>query len=87
MKVWKEFEKKKNLGEYHDLYVQSNTLLLADVLENFRNMCVKLYKLVPAKFLSTPRLAWQATVKQTKVKLHLLTDIDVLLMVQKEIRG
>ena len=80
-------KKKKNLGEYHDLYVQSNTLLLADVLENFRNMCLKLYELVPAKFLSTPRLAWQATVKQTKVKLHLLTDIDVLLMVQKEIRG
>ena len=80
-------KKKKNLGEYHDLYVQSNTLLLADVFENFRNMCLKLYELVPAKFLSTPRLAWQATVKQTKVKLHLLTDIDVLLMVQKEIRG
>ena len=69
------------------MYVQSNTLLLADVLENFRNMCLKLYELVPAKFLSTPRLAWQATVKQTKVKLHVLTDIDVLLMVQKEIRG
>ena len=80
-------KKKKNLGEYHDLYVQSNTLLLADVFENFRNMCLKLYELVPAKFLLAPRLAWQAAVKQTKVKLHLLTDIDVLLMVQKGIRG
>ena len=69
------------------MYVQSNTLLLADVFENFRNMCLKLYELVPAKFLLAPRLAWQAAVKQTKVKLHLLTDIDVLLMVQKGIRG
>ena len=46
----------KNLGEYHDLYVQSNTLLLADVFENFRNMCLEIYELDPAKFLSAPGL-------------------------------
>ena len=77
----------KKLGEYHDLHVQSNILLLADVFENFINMCTKIYKLDPAKFLSVPGLAWQAALKKTKVKLDLLTDIDMLLMVEKGIRG
>ena len=85
-RVCKDFEI-KNLGEYHNLYVQSNTLLLADVFENFRNMCLEIYKLDPAEFLSAPRLAWQAALKKTKVKLDLLTDIDMLLMVEKSIRG
>ena len=56
-RVCKDFEI-KNLGEYHDLYVQSNTLLLADVSENFRNMCLEIYKLDPSKFLSGQELAW-----------------------------
>ena len=77
----------KNLGDYHDLYVQSDTLLLAGVFENFRNMCIKVYKLDPAHFLSAPGLAWQAYLKRTKVKLELLTDVDMLLMVEKELRG
>ena len=85
-RVCKDFEI-KNLGEYHDLYVQSNTLLLADVFENFRNMCLEIYELDPAKFLSAPGLAWQAALKKTKVKLDLLTDIDMLLKVEKGIRG
>ena len=50
----------KNLGEYHDLYVQSNTLLLANVFETFTNMCLDIYELDPAKFLSAPGVAWQA---------------------------
>ena len=54
--VCKDFEI-KSLGEYHDLYVRSDTLLLAGVFENFRNMCLKIYELNPAKFLSAPRLA------------------------------
>ena len=82
----KEFEIKK-LGEYHNLYVQSDTLLLADVLENFRNMCLKIYELDPVKFLSNSGLAWEAALKNTKVKLDLLTDINMLLMVEKGIRG
>ena len=56
----KEFEKIskiRNLGEYHDLYVQGDTLLLADVFENFRNMWLKIYELDPAKFFSAPELA------------------------------
>ena len=85
-RVCKDFEI-KNLGEYHDLYLKSDTLLLADVFENFRKMCLKLYHLDPVKFLSAPGLAWQAALKKTEVKLELLTDIDMLLMVEKGIRG
>ena len=84
--VFKKF-KLKSLGEYHDLYVQSDTLLLADVFENFRNMCTKVYELDPAHFLSLPGLAWQACLKKTNVKLELLTDCDMLLMVEEGIRG
>ena len=58
---------------------------MADVLENFRKMCLKIYPLDPAKFLSAPGLAWQAALKNTEVKLELLTSIDMLLMVEKEL--
>ena len=58
----------KNLGEYHDLYVMSGTLLLADIFENFRNMCIKVYGLDPVYFLSAPGLAWQACLKKTGVQ-------------------
>ena len=68
----------ENLGEYHDLYVQSDTPLLADVFENFRKTCLKVYELDPAQFLSAPGLAWQACLKKTGVKLELLTDSDVI---------
>ena len=64
-------------------YVQGNTLLLVDVFENFRNMCLQIYELDPAKFLSAPGLAWQAALKKTKVKLDLLPDIYMLAMVEK----
>ena len=77
----------KNLGEYHDLYVMSGTLLLADIFENFRNMCIKVYGLDPVYFLSAPGLAWQACLKKTGVQLELITDVDMLLMVEKGIRG
>ena len=66
----------ENLGEYHDLYAQSDTLLLPDVFENFRKTCLKVYELDPAQFLSAPRLAWQACLKKTGVKLKLLIDPD-----------
>ena len=85
-KLFKEL-KLKNLGDYHDLYVQSDTLLLADVFENFRNKCIEIYELDPAHFLSAPGLAWQACLKKTKVELELLTNIDTLLMVEKGSRG
>ena len=84
--LFKKF-KLKNLGQYHDLYVQSNTLLLADVFENFRNISIKAYELDPAHFLSLPGLAWQACLKKINVKLKLLTNYDMLLMAEKGIRG
>ena len=77
----------KNLGEYHDLYVQSETLLLADVFENFRNKCLEVDELDPAHFLSFPGLAWQACLKKKNIKLELLTNYDMLLMVEEGIRG
>ena len=66
----------KNLGDYHDLYVQTDTLLLADIFENFRNKCVETYETDPAHFSSAPG-----------VKLELSTDIDMLLMIEKGIRN
>ena len=81
-KAWEVFEI-KDLGEYHDLYVQSDTLLLADVFENFRDKCIEIYGLDPAHFLSEPGLVWQVCLKKIKVKLELLTDIDMLLYLKK----
>ena len=85
-KVWDTF-KIKNLVEYHDLYVQSDTVLLADVFENFRDKCIEIYELDPAHFLSAPGLAWQACLKKTKVELELLTDNDMLIMYEEGTRG
>ena len=79
--------KRNNLGDFHDLYVQSDTLLLADVFENFRKTCIKTYELDPAHFISLPELAWQACLKKTGVELELLTDYDMLLMIEEGIRG
>ena len=84
-KVWEIFEI-KNRGGYYDLYVQIDTLLLADVFENFRDTCIKMYELDPAQLLSAPGLAWQACLKKTKVNIDLSTDTDMLLTVENEIR-
>ena len=70
-KVWKVFEI-KNLGEYHDLYVHNDTLLLTDVFENFRDECIEIYKLDPAHFLPTPGLPWQACLKKNKCKIRVI---------------
>ena len=65
------------------MYVHSDTLLLADVFETFRNKCLEIYGLDPIYFLSTPELAWQAYLKKTEVKLELITDYDMLLIIEK----
>ena len=79
--------KLNNLGDYHNLYVQSDTLLLADVFENFRKACIKTYELDPAYFISLSGLAWRACLNKIGVELELLTDYDMLLMIEKGIRG
>ena len=84
-KVWDTFNI-KNLGEYHDLFVQSDTALFADVSENFSDTCLEIYGLDPAYFLSAPGLAWEACLKKNEVELELLTDNDVLLMFEKGTR-
>ena len=81
--VCKDFET-ENLGKYHDLHVQSDTSLLPAV---FGNLCLEIYEVDPAKFLWAPGLACQAALKKTKLKLPILTDIDMILMVEKGIRG
>ena len=83
--VQKAFEKikLKNLGNCYDLYVQNDTLLLADAFENFRNKCIEIYKFNLAHFLSVPWLALQACLKKTGVRLKLLTNINMLLMLME----
>ena len=82
-KVSKDFEIKK-LGVYLDLYLKSDTLLLADVFENFRKVHLKIYHLDPAKFVSAPQMAWKAALN---LSMAFLTDIDMLLMFEKAIIG
>ena len=85
-KVWSTFNV-KNLGEYHDLYVQSDTAQLADIFEQFRTLCSKEYELDLAYFFTTPGFAMEAFLKKANVKLKLLTDIDMVLMFEKGLRG
>ena len=77
----------KNSEDYHNLYNKIDVLLLADVFENFRDICFKNYNLDPARYYTAPCLAVDAALKVTNVELELLSDIDMLLMVEKGIRG
>ena len=84
--VWREFEI-KNLGEYHDLYLKTDVILLANVFEAFRDVCLKNYGLDPAHFYTAPGLAWKACVKKTRIRLELLLYPDMPLMIERGIRG
>ena len=84
--VWKMFSM-KNMGEYHDLYLQSDILLLADVFENFRKTCLEYYKLDPCHYFTSPGLSWDAMLKMTDIKLELMTDIDMFQFIEKGLRG
>ena len=84
--VWNTFNI-KIIGEYHDLYVNSDTTQLADILDQFRTLCLNECKLDPAYFCTTPGLAFEACLKNAEVKLELLTDIDMVLTEEKGIRG
>ena len=86
IKVWNTFGC-KTIKQYHDLYLKSDVLLLADVFENFRSTCLKHYKLDPAHYYTSPGLAWDACLKNTGQKLQLLHDYDMLMMIERGIRG
>ena len=85
-KAWNTL-KVHNLGGYHDLYLRTDVILLANVFEAFRDTCLEHYKLDPAHFYTSPGLAWKACLKKTGVKLELLTNPDMLLMFEHGIRG
>ena len=85
-RVWEEFGI-HNLGDYHDLYLRTDVVLLANVYEAFKDTCLRHYKLDPAHLYTSPGLAWKACLKHTGIKLELLTDPDMLLMFEWEIRG
>ena len=85
-KEWKVVQI-KDRGEYHDLYAPRDTLLVADVFENFRDKCIEIYELYPAYFVTVPGLAWKACSKKTEVELELLSDYDMFLMAENGVRG
>ena len=84
--VWDTFNL-KTMGDYHDLYLKSDTLLLADVFENFRKTCLQYYKLDPCHYFTSPGLSWDAMLKMTTIKLELMTDIDMFQFIEKGMRG
>ena len=84
--VWNTF-KCQTMRDYHDLYLKSDVLLLADVFENFRRTCLKHYKLDPAHYYTSPGLAWDACLKETGQELELLYDYDMLMLFERGIRG
>ena len=86
LNVWKTF-KMKTFKEYLELYNITDVLLLADVFENFRDICLKNYGLDPVYYYTAPGLAWDACLKITGINLELLSDVDKLLMIEKGIRG
>ena len=75
------------MKDYHNLYNLSDVLLLADVFENFRNICMNHYGLDPAWYVCAPDLAWDAALQITKVQLELLSDSDMLIMIESSMRG
>ena len=84
--VWNTF-KLQSMGEYHDLYLKSDVLLLTDVFENFRKTCIQYYKLDPCHYFTSPGLSWDAMLKMTDIKLELMVEIDMFQFIEKGMRG
>ena len=70
------------MGEYHDLYLKSDVLLLTDIFENFRKICLQYYKLDPCHYFKSPGLSWDAMLKMTDIKLELMIDVDMFQFIQ-----
>ena len=85
-KVWSTF-KSKTMGDYHDLYLRTDVLLLANAFENFRKTCMETYQHDPAHYYTSPGLSWDVLLKHSGVELELLTDYDMHLFVEKGMRG
>ena len=79
--MWGTFDL-KTMGDYHNLYLKSDVLLLADVFENFRRTCKQHYKLDPCHYFTSPGLVWDAMVRMTKVNLELMADIDMFQFIE-----
>ncbi|XP_018399813.1 PREDICTED: uncharacterized protein LOC108777427, partial [Cyphomyrmex costatus] len=86
LNVWQQFSI-RTLGEYSDLYLKTDVLLLTDIFENFRDSCVASYGLDPAYYYTLPGFTWDAMLKHTGVKFELLTDVDMVLFIERGIRG
>ena len=84
--VWNAF-KMNTMGDYHDLYLKTDILLLADVFEKFINTCLEYYGLDPCHYFSSPGLSWHAMIKMTEIELELISDIDMYLFLEKGMRG
>ena len=84
--VWNTFSL-ESMGEYHDLFLESDILLLADVFENFRKTCLEYYKLDPCHYFTSPGLSWDAMLQMTGIKLELMVDIDMFQFIEKGMRG
>ena len=85
-RVWSAFQI-KDLGDYHDLYLRTDVLLLADVFESFRSTCLSHYRLDPCHYFSAPGLSWDALLRMTKINLDLISDLDQQLFIEKGMRG
>ena len=85
-KVWKTF-KIKTMGDYHDLYLKSDVLLLADVFESFRKICLQYYKSDPCHYFTSPSLSWDAMLRMTNIKLELMIHVDIFQFIKKGMRG
>ncbi len=85
-KVWNQLNI-QTLGQYSDIYLQTDVCLLVDIFETFRNTCLEYYKLDPCHYYTTPGLSWDSMLKLTGVELDLITDIEMLLLVEKGVRG